>query len=454
MTDLFSSSLNFLYDEVIVMSKGAKAYLSFISLSGLALLVYAGYQYFTSIDVTNLGLEIQQMICLIILCVCCCSLPIMISTKQQALLDISIISILAAVIVKGPFAAMVIYFISSLFVVKKLNNKHQHIFNTPFVKTAFNTANLMISIFVPGVLLFGNTGFQGELLPFVVLPAALFTILTFLLNSIVIMIFFIINKKIKLSDASQTVKSILPNVLFAMPLAVLMAWLFNMEGGHWIAMIMLFPLLLARYAWSLYIESQVQHMRLIEAFVSSMEAKDHYTEGHSRRVSALAVQIARQLRFSNAKIKQIEIAALLHDIGKIGIEETILQKPNRLNLEEQKRIQEHPLIGVETVKRVGISEEITEMIRHHHERYEGGGYPDGLDYTKVSFEAYILGVADAFDAMTSDRPYRTAMSTHVAMTILEKESGKQFHPEVVRAMKDYLYAQETPRVAQGQETTA
>ena len=89
---------------------------------------------------------------------------------------------------------------------------------------------------------------------------------------------------------------------------------------------MLFPLLLARYAWSLYVESQVQHMRLIEAFVSSMEAKDHYTEGHSRRVGALAVQIARQLRFSSAKIKQIEIAALLHDIGKIGIEGNDLAK--------------------------------------------------------------------------------------------------------------------------------
>lgn len=435
------------------MTKGAKAYLGLISLTGLALLGYAGYQYILSVNQADLWLEFQQMICLIILCVCCCSLPIVISAKQQAL-DISVISILAAVIVKGPYAAMVIYFISSLFVVKKLNNKYHHILNIPFIKTTFNTANLMIAIFVPGILVFGNTGFQGELLPRVILPAGLFTVLTFLLNSTVIMIFFIINRKMKLSDALHTIRNILPNVLFAMPLGVLMAWLFNMQGGHWIAMIMLFPLLLARYAWSLYIESQVQHMRLIEAFVSSMEAKDRYTEGHSRRVSALAVQIARQMHFSNAKIKQIEIAALLHDIGKIGIEETILQKPSRLTLEEQKRIQEHPLIGVETVKRVGISEEITEMIRHHHERYEGGGYPDGFDYTKVSFEAYILGVADAFDAMTSDRPYRTAMSTQVAMTILEKESGKQFHPEVVCAMKNSLYEQENPRMTQSQETTA
>ena len=435
------------------MTKGAKAYLSFITLCGLALLGYAGYRYFMSLDMTNLALEIQQMICLIVLCICCGSLPIVISRKQQGL-DITIISILAAVIVKGTYAAMVVYFISSVFVVRKVQNKHQHILNTPLHKTAFNTANQMIAIFVPGVLLFGDGGFTGELLPNVILPSALYTAAAFLLSSSVIMVLFIITKRMKISDASSTIKGILPNVLFAMPLGVLMAWLFDMEGGHWIAMVMLFPLLLARYAWSLYIESQTQHMRLIEAFVSSMEAKDHYTEGHSRRVGALAVQIARQLRFSSAKIKQIEIAALLHDIGKIGIEETILQKPNRLNLEEQKRIQAHPLIGVETVQRVGISDEITEMIRHHHERYEGGGYPDGLDHTKVSFEAYILGVADAFDAMTSDRPYRTAMSTHVAMTILEKESGKQFHPDVVRAMKDYLYAQETPRVHRSQETTA
>ena len=435
------------------MTKGVKAYLGFITLCGTALLGYAGYRYAMSIDMTNIALEVQQMVCLIILCVCCGSLPIVISRKQQGL-DITIISILAAVLIKGTYAAMVVYFISSLFVVRKVQNNHQHILNTPFYKTAFNTSNLMIAIFVPGVLLFGDTGYVGELLPNAALPAAIFTTLTFLLNSTIIMVFFIANKRMKLADASNTIKGILPNVLFTMPLGLLMAWLFAMEGGHWIAMVMLFPLLLARYAWSLYIESQVQHMRLIEAFVSSMEAKDHYTEGHSRRVGALAVQIARQLRFSSAKIKQIEIAALLHDIGKIGIEETILQKPNRLNLEEQKRIQAHPLIGVETVQRVGISDEITEMIRHHHERYEGGGYPDGLDHTKVSFEAYILGVADAFDAMTSDRPYRTAMSTHVAMTILEKESGKQFHPEVVRAMKDYLYAQETPRLHQSQHTTA
>ncbi len=435
------------------MTKGVKAYLGFITLCGMVLLGYAGYRYAMSIDMTNIALEVQQMVCLIILCVCCGSLPIVISRKQQGL-DITIISILAAVLIKGTYAAMVVYFISSLFVVRKVQNNHQHILNTPFYKTAFNTSNLMIAIFVPGVLLFGDTGYVGELLPNAALPAAIFTTLTFLLNSTIIMVFFIANKRMKLADASNTIKGILPNVLFTMPLGLLMAWLFAMEGGHWIAMVMLFPLLLARYAWSLYIESQVQHMRLIEAFVSSMEAKDHYTEGHSRRVGALAVQIARQLRFSSAKIKQIEIAALLHDIGKIGIEETILQKPNRLNLEEQKRIQAHPLIGVETVQRVGISDEITEMIRHHHERYEGGGYPDGLDHTKVSFEAYILGVADAFDAMTSDRPYRTAMSTHVAMTILEKESGKQFHPEVVRAMKDYLYAQETPRLHQSQHTTA
>jgi putative nucleotidyltransferase with HDIG domain len=227
------------------------------------------------------------------------------------------------------------------------------------------------------------------------------------------------------------IRGLLPNVLLAMPLGLLIALLFMMENGHWLAILMLFPLLLARYAWALYLESQVQRMKLIHAFVSAMEAKDTYTEGHSRRVEMFSVQIATALKLPKEKVKEIQIAALLHDIGKIGIEDIILHKPAKLTDEERLRIEEHPTIGVSIVEKVGLSEEIKEMIRHHHERYDGHGYPDKLDHTSVSFEAYILGVADAFDAMTSNRPYRAGMSKEKAMSILIEESGKQFHPAVV-----------------------
>ena len=108
---------------------------------------------------------------------------------------------------------------------------------------------------------------------------------------------------------------------------------------------------------------------------------------------------------------------------------------------ERQRIEEHPTIGVSIVEKVGLSEEIKEMIRHHHERYDGRGYPDKLDHTAVSFEAYILGVADAFDAMTSDRPYRSGMSEAKAMSILLEESGKQFHPAVVETLQSILMSQ-------------
>ena len=429
--------------EVILTSKKAKIYSYFIIFIGLVLAVYAFYRYISDIDHQNLALEIQQMVCLIILCVLCRSLPINIGDGQHAL-DVSVVSILAAVIAKGPYAAMCVYLISSLFTVdfNKETKTYHHLYNTSFHKSAFNNSNLMISILVPSLLYKLAGGTPGvAALPGVIWPAFLFSISTFFINYVILLIVFILEKQIGMDDAADMIRSLLPNVLFAMPLGLLIAILFMMQNGHWLAILMLFPLLLARYAWSLYLESQVQHMKLIHAFVSAMEAKDTYTEGHSRRVEMFALQIAAELKLPKEKVKEIQIAALLHDIGKIGIEDIILRKPAKLTDEERLRIEEHPTIGVSIVEKVGLSEEIKEMIRHHHERYDGKGYPDRLDHTEVSFEAYILGVADAFDAMTSDRPYRAGMSEEKALSILTEESGKQFHPAVVETLKKLLLNQ-------------
>jgi putative nucleotidyltransferase with HDIG domain len=390
-----------------------------------------------------MSLEIQQMICLVLLCVLCRSLPIYIGDGRQAL-DVSVVSILAAVITKGPFAAMCVYLISSLFTVDydKETKVYHHLYNTSFFKSAFNNSNLMISIMVPGLLFFAAGGTPGNAtLPGVIWPALLFSICTFLMNGFILLVMFLLDKRVTIDDAVDMIRGLLPNVLFAMPLGLLIALLFMMENGHWLAILMLFPLLLARYAWALYLESQVQHMKLIHAFVSAMEAKDTYTEGHSRRVEIFAVQIATKIKLPKEKVKEIQIAALLHDIGKIGIEDIILRKPAKLTEEERRRIEEHPAIGVSIVEKVGLSEEIKEMIRHHHERYDGRGYPDKLDHTSVSFEAYILGVADAFDAMTSDRPYRAGMSEEKAISILIEESGKQFHPAVVETFISIIHSQ-------------
>lgn len=404
---------------------------------------YSFYMYIKGLYNVNLSLEIQQMVCLVILCVLCRSLPIYIGDGRQAL-DVSVVSILATVITKGPYAAMAVYLVSSLFAIDydKETKTYHHIYNTPIIKTAFNNSNLMISIFVPGFLFLAAGGVPGfPTLPNILWPSLLFSLCTFLMNSLVLLGMFLLDGVVTKNDAVQMIKGLFPNVLFAMPLGLLIALLFVMDNGHWLAILMLFPLLLARYAWALYLESQVQHMKLIHAFVSAMEAKDTYTEGHSRRVETFALQIANALQLPQGKVKEIQIAALLHDIGKIGIEDMILRKPDRLTPEERRRIEEHPTIGVSIVEKVGLSDEIKEMIRHHHERYDGQGYPDHLSHSKVSFEAFILGVADAFDAMTSDRPYRAGMTTEKALSILKEESGHQFHPDVVNAFVPLVEAQ-------------
>lgn len=174
----------------------------------------------------------------------------------------------------------------------------------------------------------------------------------------------------------------------------------------------------------------------------SIEAKDAYTQGHSEQVTEYALEIGRQmvrngdLRFSKVFFENLYIACLLHDIGKIGIPESILQKKGRLTKEEYETMQQHPVQGVEIVKPLSLDKDCIDAIRCHHENYNGKGYPQGLKGAAVPIMAYILAVADAFDAMYSDRPYRKRMEKEEAIDELKNNSGTQFHPHVVRAIVD------------------
>jgi HD-GYP domain-containing protein (c-di-GMP phosphodiesterase class II) len=176
------------------------------------------------------------------------------------------------------------------------------------------------------------------------------------------------------------------------------------------------------------------------ALTTAIDAKDHYTHGHTTRVTEISLEIARQLRrlakfeMADNFFEQLHIAALLHDIGKIGIPESILNKEGPLNEEERKRIKEHSLIGVtilQSIKELGPS---LLGVKYHHERYDGSGYPEGLKADKIPLIAAIISVADAFDAMTTDRPYRRALSKEEAIGEIERQSGRQFHPEVAAAL--------------------
>lgn len=233
-------------------------------------------------------------------------------------------------------------------------------------------------------------------------------------------------------------------------------------------------LILENREYRLHLEDRVKEQaeKIRDSFLNSiaslayaLEANDRYTSGHSQRVTEMAVAIARELSMPEDEVEKIRLAGLLHDIGKIGVRESVLNKPGRLTDEEYREVMAHPEIGERILSPVVEDVEILRMVRHHHERYDGGGYPDGLSGEELSEEtgvvtvveacsnmsssaegkeklsqgARILAVADAYDAMTSDRPYRWAMSLQDACAEMEKGKGRQFDPVVVGAFLRILH---------------
>ncbi len=182
---------------------------------------------------------------------------------------------------------------------------------------------------------------------------------------------------------------------------------------------------------SLYKEIKDNLLNTIKALSAAVEAKDVYTSGHCERVIGYAVQMGRLLNLPQNQIESIVFGATLHDIGKIGIDEKILQKPGKLTEREFNTIKMHPLTGAKILKAVNLPKEALEIVKYHHERYDGKGYPYGLKNGEIPLAARIISVADAFEALTSDRTYRKALTKEEAINVLLAESGKQFDPEMV-----------------------
>ncbi|MEW6608385.1 MAG: HD-GYP domain-containing protein [bacterium] len=171
----------------------------------------------------------------------------------------------------------------------------------------------------------------------------------------------------------------------------------------------------------------------IKALVTTIEAKDPYTRGHSERVMQYSQAITMKLNLNENEKETIRLAGLLHDIGKIGINEDIIRKPGRLTEEEFAEVKRHPDIGKEIIKPIKQLDAIIPGILQHHERYDGKGYPSGVKDVEISLMGRILAIADTFDAMTSDRPYRQGLPHQRALDELKEQAGFQFDPDVVKA---------------------
>ena len=176
------------------------------------------------------------------------------------------------------------------------------------------------------------------------------------------------------------------------------------------------------------------------SLVNALEAKDPYTKGHSLRVSETASQMAEHVYGVSPEAREMELAGKLHDIGKVGLRESVLHKPARLTPEEFEHVKEHPLIGERILLPFERFHGVSKLVRHHHERFDGMGYPDGLKGKEIPEGARILAIADSYDAMTSVRPYREPMKPERAAEEIKKNLGSQFDPEWGRVFLELFYS--------------
>ncbi len=336
---------------------------------------------------------------------------------------------LASLIIYGPATAAVVTIIS-IFNIKAFIKK------VPYYKHLFNSGQYLISIGLCSIVferLFvrGNVNF---------LNAA--NIGTILLCSF---IFFFLNTTlttgaISLSESIGFLNIwvfnfawLIPFHVFLTLMAIAISFLFGAYGYFTLVFTSL-PLIIAQYTYKLRIKERKALLNSILQIVKIMEAKDVYTAGHSIRVAEYSEEIARELKLNEYDIEIIKNLANLHDIGKIQVDLSVLNKPGYLNEDDWIEVKKHPEVGYEIVREITFLQDDATAILHHHEKIDGSGYPSGIKGDKIPLFAKILCIADSYDAMTTDRPYTRALTEEEAILELKENAGTHFDPEVAGAM--------------------
>jgi putative nucleotidyltransferase with HDIG domain len=347
-------------------------------------------------------------------------------------ISVSFAITLAAIILGGPLSAIIVSVCGILFSKPYVEGRgYVHILNTPIYKTVFNVSQNILYTGLAALvylLLHSRFFFLGELDPVSITGS----ILTFLLVNTLIMTFLIIT----LSGGkflyiwSDNFKGTIVNVMAVGLLGVIVAIAYENYGAGAVVLFFI-PLMLSRYSFKLYVDMRKNYYDTVKALINAIEAKDPYTSGHANRVGEYSVAIAQEINLTAKQIEIIKNAALLHDIGKIGIDDRILNKQERLSELELEVIKNHPSIGYDIIKDIGFLKDVMNIVKHHHEKWDGSGYPMGLKGSEIPIETTILTISDSYDAMTTDRPYRKALSSEEAIKELLKYSGTQFNPEII-----------------------
>ncbi len=319
----------------------------------------------------------------------------------------------------------------------------------PLVRTLYNAAQYCITTFAAGFAYLAAGGRVGRLSFPADVPALLVCAVTFFaVNSALVSAVI----GVTTGPGPWTVwkRNYLAGLLHHLSFIALGALLVVVyfAAGPWGVLLLCIPLLVARHSFKLYVEIKEDLKDFVRALSEVLEEIDPYTRQHSRRVAEYAVRIAREMKRPEREIEEIEYAALVHDLGKIGPQhQHIIRKSGRLSHEEQRTMRAHPAAGAAIVSKVRALRRAAEIVRSHHERPDGLGYPYGLRADDVPYGARVLNVVDAFDAMTSDRPYRRALSVAAALDELERGAGTQFDAEVVGCLVRLVRAGAMPLIA-------
>ncbi|MDI9475638.1 MAG: HD-GYP domain-containing protein [Natronincolaceae bacterium] len=399
------------------LNNKAKIYLGFIAIIATSLYVYLLFNF-------NIP-EFKLLIFWIILSIVVESLLIPMPNNTIGV-SVGYAINIATVIVGGPILATISSVLGLLFRIPKVPERgYIHTLNLPAYKTIFNMSQSIIVTSLISLIYLSIGGRVGKFSLF----STLFILFTgILLNTTIISGFLSALNVQKFTRIwLGNIKGTLLSSIAVGTVGIIIA-LAYIDYGYGAVILFLGPLLLARYSFKLYVDMRNVYLSTIQALIKSLEAKDPFTSGHSNRVEKYAVALAEAFDLSFGRVQNIKIAAALHDIGKIGIDDQILNKAAGLTQEEYQHIMEHPAIGAEIVCNVDFLKGTTGIIKHHHERYDGTGYPDGLKGDEIPIEACILAIADSYDAMTSDRPYRKALTQEEAVEEIEKNAGTQFHP--------------------------
>ncbi|UCF06417.1 MAG: HD-GYP domain-containing protein [bacterium] len=353
---------------------------------------------------------------------------------------------LAGIILFGPAVMAVVESIATVITEGVLQRR-------PLIKVLFNVPLLVMTVGISGIVYraFGSLGTLDS--PVFLIPLFVTGVVYYMLNT------WSVSFVIALADSRNPLHVWKQNymwnffhILAFLPVGAVIALLYA-NSGVWTIALFIIPLFLARYSFQLYLDMREAHINTVAALTSAIDASDPFTHGHSFRVSRYALRIARALGMSSRDMEMLEYAALLHDIGKIAIQNDVLLKVGPLTDEEWKSLKSHPNIGADIVEQLKFLKEAAEIIRAHHERPDGSGYPRGLHGEQVPLGARILNVVDAFDAMSSDRPYRKALPIERVLEELETYKGTQFDTRVTEILIDLHWNGEFPIIVESDATT-